>query len=315
MVCSDRRVIVWENGASPRVVHNSKKDILNQGIWYLPLHKFWVTAGVDNRLRIHAIGYNNDRTTGKDNDGVVLPPLKKNKDNKDGNDEEEDHDKTKDLRKKLEDIRKKQKFGKKAEYRMEVENQLKKRQEEERKVLDKRKKNEGIKKASDDEEDDSLEYSNRRQKQKKEEKEDEEEINKRQAPHEKKITEVCELNIPRRIATCSLDGSIKLWDISTKTCVVELKDISTARGIRGMSYSHEYGGNLVSYGYETHINVWCPEVSPSQAFIGRLSGHAYTIVCCKFIPAAPNCVSVDDKGNVRIWDIRTLAAIQVISTE
>jgi hypothetical protein len=32
------------------------------------------------------------------------------------------------------------------------------------------------------------------------------------------------------------------------------------RGIRGLTYSYEFGGNIASYGFENHINLWCPEV-------------------------------------------------------
>jgi len=61
--------------------------------------------------------------------------------------------------------------------------------------------------------------------------------------------------------------------------------------------------------------VWCPEVSLTRSYIGKLEGHASTIVCCKFIAGAPNAVSVDDKANIRIWDIRTLSTIQLITSD
>ena len=82
-----------------------------------------------------------------------------------------------------------------------------------------------------------------------------------------------------------------------------------------MTYSYEYGGNLLSFGFETHINVWCPEASLTRSYIGKLDGHSCAVVCCKFIPGAPNCVSVDEKSNIRIWDIRTMSTIQMISAE
>lgn len=103
--------------------------------------------------------------------------------------------------------------------------------------------------------------------------------------HMKQITEIVELNQPKLLASASLDGKIKLWDLSDFTLITELKSpTSTHRGIRGLTYSYDYGSNLLSYGFETNINVWCPEVSITRAFIGKLEGHSSLIVMCKFIP-------------------------------
>ena len=133
--------------------------------------------------------------------------------------------------------------------------------------------------------------------------------------HTKKITEVTEISIPKLVASSSLDGTIKLWDLADKVLMTELKDGSTSKGIRGITYSFDYGGNLLSFGFENHINIWCPEVSLTRSYVGKLEGHSHTIVCCKFIPGSPNCVSADEKGNIRIWDIRSLTTIQLISAE
>ena len=133
------------------------------------------------------------------------------------------------------------------------------------------------------------------------------------ASHVKNITDVAEIVVPKLVATSSLDGLIKLWDLADRYVLAEVKDASTSRGIRGLTYSYDYGGNLLSYGFENHINVWCPEVSTSRPFVGKLEGHSSTIVSCKFVPGSPNCISFDEKGNLRIWDIRAMTTIQVIS--
>lgn len=131
----------------------------------------------------------------------------------------------------------------------------------------------------------------------------------------KKITFAGEIMLPKLMTTSSLDGSIKLWDLNDRILIIELRDDSTSKGIRGLTYSYEYGGNLLSYGFETHINVWCPEVSLTRSFIGKLEGHTSTVVCVKFVPKSPNCISTDEKCNIKVWDIRTLQSIQNISTE
>lgn len=96
--------------------------------------------------------------------------------------------------------------------------------------------------------------------------------------------------------------------------MAELKDSggSNNRGLRGMTYSR-YGGNLITFGFETYMNgyfffciinldfanlifniylkffykikkkVYCPEISLTRCFIGKLVGHSHIIVSCKFI--------------------------------
>jgi hypothetical protein len=32
------------------------------------------------------------------------------------------------------------------------------------------------------------------------------------------------------------------------------------RGVRGLTYSYDFGGNLASFGFENYINLWNPEV-------------------------------------------------------
>lgn len=137
--------------------------------------------------------------------------------------------------------------------------------------------------------------------------------------HTKTITEIIEITVPKMIASCSLDGKIKLWDLSESMFISDLKDPSPHskhyRGIRGATYSYEFGGNLLTFGFENYINVWCPEISKTRSFIGKLEGHSSIIVSCKFIPGSPNVISIDDKTNIRIWDIRTLSTIQILASE
>lgn len=78
------------------------------------------------------------------------------------------------------------------------------------------------------------------------------------------------------------------------------------KGVRSLNYSPFHGGNILSVGHENYVNVWSPEGSINRSHIGKLEGHNSPVVCAKFINQTPFCVSVDEKMNVRIWDIRTL---------
>lgn len=138
--------------------------------------------------------------------------------------------------------------------------------------------------------------------------------------HLKTITSIEELISPRLIASGSLDGRIKLWDLTDPTIppilLTELRDPNQdTRGILGLSYSGHYGSNLLSYGFEMHINIWCPEVSITRAFIGKLEGHSSLVSICKFMDMSPNVISIDEKCNTRIWDIRSMSTIQVINSD
>ena len=77
--------------------------------------------------------------------------------------------------------------------------------------------------------------------------------------------------------------SIVLWDLEDRRAVTEIKDKIASRGVRGMTYEYDYGGYLISYGFENYLNVWCPEVSLTRSFVGKLEGHSAIIVAAKFI--------------------------------
>ena len=58
--------------------------------------------------------------------------------------------------------------------------------------------------------------------------------------HTMKITDINEIDSPKCIVSCSLDGKIKLWDYQNHSFVSEVKEPSIAsRGIRGLTYSSE----------------------------------------------------------------------------
>ena len=165
----------YENNFNSKIIKQHKNDVLQTGIWYLNLHKCWMTAGADFNLRVWDLKFND-----KNQENVM-----------------------------------KERFVFMA--------------------------------------------------------------------HLKPITDIVELSSPRLVASSSLDGKIKLWDITEKLLLTELKDNGTiGRGVKGLTYSLDYGSNLLSFGFESHINVWCPEISITRAFVGKLEGHSSLVVCCKF---------------------------------
>ena len=129
--------------------------------------------------------------------------------------------------------------------------------------------------------------------------------------HNGDITDCIEINNPPVIVTCSIDHKIKLWDIINGCKIGSLKPKDTA-GVRHIDYTDCFGNLIISTTYETFIKVWSPCIPPQQAYVGSLRGHDYTVVQAKFFKDTPYVVSIDEKLNIRIWDIRTFTCIQTV---
>lgn len=132
--------------------------------------------------------------------------------------------------------------------------------------------------------------------------------------HDQTILDAVEIKHPRSLATASMDGNIIIWDVSEHKTLGFLSG-RHERGVRSIDYCSDYGGNIVSVGYERDINLWSPEVTLSKCYAGKLEGHNCPVVACKFFKGRPACISVDEKGNVRVWDIRYRTCLQIIPHE
>lgn len=132
--------------------------------------------------------------------------------------------------------------------------------------------------------------------------------------HDEAILDAVEIKHPRSLATASLDGNIIIWDVNEKKTLGFLNG-RHVRGVRSVDYCSDYGGNIVSVGYERDIHLWSPEVTLSKCYAGKLEGHNCPVVACKFFRGRPVCISVDEKGNTRVWDIRYRSCLQIIPHE
>ncbi len=123
--------------------------------------------------------------------------------------------------------------------------------------------------------------------------------------------DICELEVPFSIATCSLDKKIVIYNLVDKQ-VIRILDGDHIKGVKKLSYSSHFGGHLISVGHEIYANVWGPESLISDILIGKLKGHSKPLLDTKFIGKTPFNVTIDEKNNIRIWDIRTLVCLQLI---
>ena len=114
------------------------------------------------------------------------------------------------------------------------------------------------------------------------------------------------------ILTACLDGLIRL--INTK----DLEFLKTWKyhtsGVKHLDYNPYLEGNgyIISTGFEYNINLYCTDLSLDSSFKGKLEGHFVPLIDCKFINNTPMCASVDEEGNIRIWDVSLKICLQSI---
>ena len=130
--------------------------------------------------------------------------------------------------------------------------------------------------------------------------------------HRDEIYDIIETKKPFLILTACLDGLIRL--INTK----DLEFMKTwkyhSSGVKHLDYNPnlESNGYIISTGFEYTVNLYCTDLSLDSAFKGKLEGHFVPLVDCKFINFTPMCASVDEDGNIRIWETQQRICLQSI---
>ena len=133
-------------------------------------------------------------------------------------------------------------------------------------------------------------------------------------PHRGEIMDVIEIAKPKMIVTASMDGKIRLIDVGDRD-LVKVWNQHTL-GVRSLDYNPliDNVGYVLSVGFEYFINIYCTDLSIDEAFKGKLEGHSAPVVSCKFLSESYMAVSVDEEGNVRIWDTKSRLCLQTIET-
>ena len=133
-------------------------------------------------------------------------------------------------------------------------------------------------------------------------------------PHKGEILDVIEISKPKMIVTACMDGKIRLIDVSDRDVVKVWNQHSL--GVRSLDYNPliDNAGYVLSVGFEYYINVYCTDLSIDEAFKGKLDGHQAPVISCKFLSQSYMAVSVDEEGNVRIWDTRAKLCLQTIES-
>jgi len=102
----------------------------------------------------------------------------------------------------------------------------------------------------------------------------------------------------KRIASCSLDCTIRVWSIDTGS---ELKCIrGHTRGVLSVDFSRD-GERIVSGGQDATTRIW-DATSGRELFC--LRGHDFWVNCVAFSPDGNQVVSGGQDGIIRLWDAR-----------
>lgn len=132
--------------------------------------------------------------------------------------------------------------------------------------------------------------------------------------HHNLITGVVEMEEPRCLVTCSQDGKLILWDVDSLQPITEVRTWdSQVRSLKGIDYSSHFNHYLITFGFETQVRIWCPKMSLSRPYIKSLDGHCGSAIIAKFINPTRYCVTVDERYNIRIWDLLYYSVAQLIS--
>ena len=133
-------------------------------------------------------------------------------------------------------------------------------------------------------------------------------------PHRGEIMDCIEILKPKMVVTACMDGKIRLINLYDRDNVKVWCNHSL--GVRSLDYNPliDNIGYVLSVGFEYFINVYCTDLSIDEAFKGKLEGHYAPVISCKFLSYSYMAVSVDEEGNVRIWDTKQKICLQLIAT-
>ena len=131
------------------------------------------------------------------------------------------------------------------------------------------------------------------------------------SPHLLEIMDCIEITNPLLVLTACLDGKIRLINIETKK-IIKIWNYHSF-GVKQLDYNPDLdGGYVSSVGFEYFINLYNLEYSLEDVYKGKLEGSFSPIISCQFILQSYMAVSVDEEGNIRIWNIKTKVCLQYI---
>ena len=98
-----------------------------------------------------------------------------------------------------------------------------------------------------------------------------------------------------------------LYDLKNKEALRRFSKHVT--GVRKLKYVPNFGGLVISAGFEIFANVWGPENLFGNAHLGRLRAHRAPIVDMDVMTSRPFVYTLDKTNELIIWDIRNMSPL------
>lgn len=108
----------------------------------------------------------------------------------------------------------------------------------------------------------------------------------------------------KRVATGSISGSIRIWDITTAALLaVTSPDQQHAGLVRDLCFRGD-GSQLASAGEDGFVKLWdCSESTRPPAIRATLTGHAGAVNRVRYLPGGELLASCGSDGSTRIWNV------------
>eukprot|EP00698_Gefionella_okellyi_P025180 TRINITY_DN9117_c0_g2_i1.p1 TRINITY_DN9117_c0_g2~~TRINITY_DN9117_c0_g2_i1.p1 ORF type:complete len:675 (+),score=150.04 TRINITY_DN9117_c0_g2_i1:83-2026(+) len=123
--------------------------------------------------------------------------------------------------------------------------------------------------------------------------------------HSDAVTALCPLPFASLVVSSSLDGTISVWDAA----IGKIHGTHAhASAILSIAYS-ALTGLLICGGRERRITA-APPIGGRPMYY--LDGHKFSVTSVNAVAWAPQAISVDEAGVIKVWDLRNFVLLQSI---